>query len=84
MRPRGVQPLADFVGVGVGFSTKLDCPLPRPSFAGEPDGVDCLNGEGEAGDSGLRNGELRGEPYPNGEGLYATGIACEILSIRSS
>jgi len=40
---------------------------------GEDSGVFCCwrRGEGEAGDSGRRKGELRGEPYcPSGEGLY--------------
>jgi hypothetical protein len=39
------------------------------ALVGEGLGVDCLNGEGDKGDSGLRNGEARGEPYDNGEGL---------------
>lgn len=36
---------------------------------GEMGGVDCRKVDGDAGDSGLRNGELLGEPYPKGEGL---------------
>lgn len=31
-------------------------------FVGEGVGVDCRSGEGEAGDSGRRKGEERGEP----------------------
>jgi hypothetical protein len=42
---------------------------------GEAGGVDCRNGEVAAGDSGLLNGELRGEPYPRGDGLYEAGMA---------
>ena len=33
-------------------------------------GVLGLRGEGEAGDSGRRKGEARGEPKESGEGLY--------------
>ena len=33
--------------------------------------------EGEAGDSGRRKGEVRGEPKERGEGLYVDGIDCK-------
>lgn len=46
--------------------------------------MDCLSGEGEAGDEGLRKGEARCEPELNDEGLYpgpADAIAmCKELS----
>ena len=50
----------------------------RPCFVGDGDagGVVCRKGEDDTGDSGRRNGELRGEPYPNGEGLYPEGMDC--------
>lgn len=44
-------------------------------MVGEGVGVVYLGADGEAGDSGLRKGELRGEPYPRGEGLYPVGMA---------
>lgn len=44
-------------------------------FDGEAGGVDCRNDVDAEGDSGLRNGELRGEPYPRGDGLYEVGMA---------
>lgn len=31
------------------------------------------DGDGEAGDSGRRKGEVRGEPKERGDGLYAGG-----------
>ena len=49
-------------------------------------GVDCRSGEGDAGDSGRRNGELRWEPwdpYPRGEGLYPAGADWR-LSVKLS
>jgi hypothetical protein len=32
------------------------------AFVGDGFGVDCRNGDGECGDSGLRKGDARGEP----------------------
>lgn len=71
-RPRGVHVSPSATGVE-----------PRPSLEGVVDvvdvvailvgdgfGVDCRRGDGEAGLSGRRNGDARGEPYDNGEGLY--------------
>jgi hypothetical protein len=68
-RPRGVHVSPSATGVE-----------PRPSLDGVVDvvailvgdgfGVDCRRGDGEAGLSGRRNGDARGEPYDNGEGLY--------------
>lgn len=64
--------------VGVVGLANLDDVLPKgPGLVGDPLGVvlTCRSGEGEAGDSGLRKGELRvgDDPYPSGEGLYAAG-----------
>ena len=42
-------------------------------------GVDCLRGDGDAGDSGRRKGEDRGDPYDSGEGLYWADIALVLL-----
>ena len=68
-RPRGVQASPSAAGVE-----------PRPSLEGVVDvaailvgdgfGVDCRRGDGEAGLSGRRKGDARGEPYERGEGLY--------------
>ena len=35
-----------------------------------------LDADGDAGDSGRRKGEVRGEPKESGDGLYEDGIAC--------
>ena len=43
-------------------------------LVGDGPGVDCRNGDGECGDSGLRNGDALGEPYERGEGLYEADI----------
>lgn len=43
---------------------------------GDAGGVVCRKGEDVTGDSGRRKGELRDEPYPNGDGLYPAGIDC--------
>lgn len=64
--------------VGVVGLANLEDVLPKgPGLVGDPLGVvlTCRSGEGEAGDSGLRKGELRvgDDPYPSGEGLYAAG-----------
>lgn len=67
---RGVQL---FVGVvGVVGRAKRDGVASEAVLVGELVGVVCRNGDGDAGDSGRRKGELRdgGEPYPNGDGLY--------------
>jgi hypothetical protein len=66
---RGVQLWA--VGVDIGLSESLGSAFARAGLKGDASGVVCCRrGDGDAGDSGLRNGELRGEPnWPNGEGL---------------
>lgn len=57
---RGVQ-LSVALLVGVLGRVNLEFPLsgPGPSLEGDPVGVECRSGEGDAGDSGRRNGELR-------------------------
>ena len=67
--PRGVQLSELSVGVvGLPNLALLDKPV---VLVGDPVGVVWRSGEGDTGDSGLRNGELRtgDEPYPKGEGL---------------
>lgn len=61
-----VRPSA--VGVVVELSANLEPVFTCPAFVGDADGVVGRNGD-ETGDSGLLNGELRGEPYPRGDGL---------------
>jgi hypothetical protein len=72
-RPRGVHVSPSAAGVE-----------PRPSLEGVVDvailvgegfGVDCRRGDGEAGLSGRRKGDARGEPYDSGEGLYDAWIS---------
>ena len=70
--PRGVQ--LSKVGVLAAPALYLVLPLASSGFDGEARGVVCRNVDGDAGDSGRRNGELRGEPYPNGDGLYPVGM----------
>ena len=53
----GVQLGCVLVGV-VGLA-KRDVVPKIPAFVGDPVGVVCRRGEGDAGDSGLRKGELR-------------------------
>jgi len=78
--PRGVQ-LSD-VGVAEGLAANLGAPPNGADFDGDAFGVVCRSGDGEAGDSGRRNGELRGEPYPNGDGLYGVGIDFHSCQLR--
>lgn len=71
--PLGVE-LSAAECVGVTGSVNLAAAVWKgvAPLAGEPEGVVCRRGElaeGEAGDSGRRKGELRGDPYPSGEGL---------------
>lgn len=47
---------------GVDSTPNRDGVRAWPSLEGVPGGVDCLNGDDAAGDSGLRKGELRGDP----------------------
>lgn len=67
--PLGVQLWA--VGVDIELSANLGSAFVRTGLNGEASGVVCCrSGDGEAGDSGLRNGELRGDPnWPKGDGL---------------
>jgi hypothetical protein len=65
--------------VGVVGLANLDAPLGvvAAALVGELVGVMCRRGEGEAGDSPLRNGEFRtlgGDPRPRGEGLNVVEI----------
>jgi hypothetical protein len=65
---RGVQLSA--VGVLTELSLNLASRFIRTGFRDEAFGVVWRRGDGDAGDSGLRKGELRGEPnWPNGDGL---------------
>lgn len=69
----GVQ-LAVLLPVGVVARVNLALPfrLPGTFLVGELLGVDCRRGDGDAGDSGRRKGELRegGVLYPRWEDLY--------------
>lgn len=69
VRPRGVQVLVSIVGLEKGCPS-LEGVVDAAIFVGKGLGVDCLRGEGDAGDSGRRNGEALGDPYDKGEGLY--------------
>jgi hypothetical protein len=71
-RPRGVQVSASLVGVD--SRPSLDGVVVVAILVGDGFGVDCRRGEGEAGLSGRRKGEDRGEPYESGEGLYEADI----------
>ena len=69
--PRGVQDeVVSWVGVEL-FAIREGVVI---VLVGEGFGVDCLRGDGEAGDSGLRKGDARGEPKERGEGLYEADI----------
>jgi hypothetical protein len=65
--PLGVQ-LSD-VGLVTEGLAYLEPPVVCPNFDGDADGVVWRRGDGDTGDSGRRKGELRVEPYPNGDGL---------------
>lgn len=62
--PLGVQESeSGFVSVGVEFCANLEGVVDTVAIlVGEGVGVDCLRGEGDAGLSGLRKGDARGEP----------------------
>lgn len=70
-RPRGVQLSALVTGVVFSYVevevSSLDGVI--VALVGDGVGVELRSGEGEAGDSGLRKGEVRGEPKERGEGL---------------
>lgn len=76
--PRGVRLSEN--GLVKGPLPKRGDPFICPCFVGDDEGVVCRSGDGDAGDSGLRKGELRGELKPNGEGLYAGGIDYALLA----
>lgn len=63
--PLGVQLSCVLVGL-VGLANLDAPPLKGADLVGDPVGVEYRSGEGDTGDSGRRNGELRvgGEPYP--------------------
>jgi len=70
-KPLGVQLSASVTGVELlSFDGVVIA-----AFVGEGFGVEFRRGDGDAGDSGLRNGEVRGEPKERGEGLYEEDIA---------
>lgn len=61
-RPRGVQ-ASGVSAMGVDARANLDGVVVCVAiFVGDGLGVDCRRGDGEAGLSGLRNGDARGEP----------------------
>lgn len=60
----------------------FDGERPDTPFVGEVDGVLGRSGDGEAGDSGRRKGEARGEPKERGEGLYG-GRSCGKVLINT-
>ena len=60
-RPLGVQVSASVVGVEL-RARREGVVVVAAIFVGEGFGVDCLRGEGEAGDSGRRKGDARGDP----------------------
>ena len=56
-------PVVDAAAAVAAAANREPPPMEPPApLVGEPDGVDCRSGDGEEGDSGRRNGELRGEP----------------------
>ena len=63
-RPLGVQFPVLSISVGV----------PADGFVGDCVGVVARTVDGEAGDSGRRKGDARGEPRDRGEGLYVDEI----------
>lgn len=75
-RPLGVQVCSVSVSVaGVELRANLEGVVVAAAIlVGEGLGVDCLNGDGDAGLSGRRNGDALGEPYESGEGLYEVVI----------
>lgn len=59
-RPRGVQLSASVVSIEA--LANLDGVVVVICLVGDGVGVDCLSGDGDAGDSGRRKGEVRGDP----------------------
>jgi hypothetical protein len=62
VRPRGVHVSASVVAVGVELCASLEGVVVVAILVGEGLGVDCRSGDGDAGLSGRRNGEARGDP----------------------
>ena len=63
VRPRGVHVSVSVVAVGVELWASLEgVDVVVVILVGEGFGVDCRSGDGDAGLSGLRNGEARGDP----------------------
>lgn len=76
-RPLGVHESASTWFVGVELCANREgvvVDIVVANFVGDGLGVDCLRGEGDAGDSGRRKGDARGEPYERGDGLYGVDI----------
>lgn len=77
---RGVR--GSGAGLVTGLLVNLMPPSASPGFVGDVDGVVCRKADGDAGDTGRRNGEDRGDPYPSGDGLY--GMACISVSMYAA
>lgn len=70
--PLGVRLPAVLVGVDGLLGANLRLVLTGPALSGDAVGVVCRRADGVEGDTGLRNGEVRGElgaPPPRGETL---------------
>jgi len=77
-RPLGVQFPCSIAG-GDAFSFD-GVPI---AFVGDIVGVvELRSGDGEEGDSGLRNGEARGDPNASGEGLY--GVETDMIVVAET
>jgi hypothetical protein len=82
-RPRGLQS-SGFCSEEHSVLFDLECVL--IGLDGELSGASISNvvafrsGEGEAGDSGRRNGDVLGELKDSGEGLYVAGADCKKVS----
>ena len=74
--PLGVQLSVSVFGVDTraSFEGVVTVAGPAGILVGDGFGVDCHSGEGDAGLSGLRNGDARGDPKERGEGLYGVDI----------
>lgn len=59
--PRGVHVATSSVGVGA-LTSREGVVAVAIILVGDGVGVVCLNGDGDIGDSGRRNGDARGEP----------------------
>lgn len=62
VRPRGVHASDSAVGVEWLANREGVVDVAAIVLLGDGFGVDCRNGDGECGDSGLRKGDARGEP----------------------